>query len=95
MSTSKAKNGFLEWILHLVEEFSLFVGLTCNGFEEKLSVLFADIIASNDNEGEGCSSSTGKKGMRELNNLFCSINYDVHSGNASRNRSKGRVHRDF
>jgi hypothetical protein len=95
MSASKVKNGSPEWILHLAEEFGLIVGLTCDGFEEKLSALFADIIASNDNKGEGCGSSAGKKGMRELNNLFCSINYDVYNWSASRNRNKGRVHIDF
>jgi hypothetical protein len=92
---SKVKKGSPKWTLHLVEEFNLFVGLTCDGFEEKLLTLFANIIASNTNEGEGCSSSTGKKGMRELNNFFCFINYDAHSGSASRNRNKGRVHKDF
>jgi hypothetical protein len=32
-----------------------------------------------------------KKGNRELRRLFCSINYDVNSGNASCGRDKSRA----
>jgi hypothetical protein len=71
------------------------VGLSCDGFEGKLSALFADILASNAEQVVGSSSNKGKKGTRELNSLFCSINYDEHNGNASRSRNKGRVQRGF
>jgi hypothetical protein len=36
-----------DWVMQLIEEFSLFVGLSCDGFEGRLSALFADILASN------------------------------------------------
>ncbi len=46
---SKRKAGMQssDWVMQLIEEFSLFVGLSCDGFEGRLSALFADILASN------------------------------------------------
>ena len=81
------------WALHLGEEFSHFVGLSCDGFEGKLSALCVDIVASNAVQGEGSCSNAGQRGMRELNSLFSSINYDAQSGNASCGRKKGRAQR--
>lgn len=37
------------------------MGLSCDGFEGKLSALFADILASNAEQGAGSSSNKGKK----------------------------------
>lgn len=79
--------------MQLLEEFSLFVSLSCDGFEGRLSTLFIDIIASNDAQGAGSRSKLGKKGVRELNSLFNSINYDAHNGNTSRGRNRGRIQR--
>jgi hypothetical protein len=50
-ASSKAKWRSAEWVLQLVAEFSLFVGISCDGFE--LSSLYAYIIASNANNNEG------------------------------------------
>jgi hypothetical protein len=75
-------------ILRLVKNFGHFVGLSCDGYEGKLAALLEDILASNEKK-----AAVGKKGMRELNSLFSSINYDVHSGSASLGRSKGRDQR--
>jgi hypothetical protein len=36
------------WVLQLVQEFSHLVGLSCDGFEGRLSALFEDIVARND-----------------------------------------------
>jgi hypothetical protein len=47
--------------MQLLEEFSLFVSLSCDGFEGRLSTLFIDIIASNDAQGAGSRSKVGKK----------------------------------
>jgi hypothetical protein len=58
-----------------------------------LSALFEDIIASNSGKASGSNSRVGNKGTRELNSLFSSINYDAHSGSASRGRRKVRDHR--
>ncbi len=71
------------------------MGLSCDGFEEQLSALFAAIIASNTKQGIGSSSKAGKRISREVNNLFCSINYDTHSGSASRGSKKVRAQIDF
>jgi hypothetical protein len=73
--------------------FSQFVGLSCDGYEGKLSALFEDIVASNAEKASGSKSRMGKKGTRELNNLFSSINYDAHRGSASRGRYKVRDQR--
>lgn len=71
------------------------MGLSCDGFEGKLLALFEDIIASNGGKASGSSLRASKKGTRELNNLFSSINYDARSGGSSRGRNKVRVHRGF
>ena len=76
-----------------MKNFGHFVGPSCDGYEGKLAALLEDILASNEKKAAGSNSSVGKKGMRELNSLFSSINYDVHSDSASLGRSKGRDHR--
>jgi len=80
-----------DWVLHLVQEFSHLVGLSCEGFEGRLWALFEDIVARNDEKEESPSMKLGNKGTREVNRLACSINYDAHCGSASRGKSKGRV----
>jgi hypothetical protein len=50
-----------DWVLQLLEEFSLFVGHSCDGFERRLLTLFTDIIASNEAQGAGSRSKVGKK----------------------------------
>jgi hypothetical protein len=84
-----------DWVLQLFEEFSHYVGLLCGCSEGKLSALFGVIIVSFAEHGADSGSIVGKKGMRELNNLFCSINYDVHSSSISRDRNKARAQRDY
>jgi hypothetical protein len=76
--------------LKLVEIFSYYVGILCDGYEGKLAELFANIIANNEEKGVGVVSNAGKKGTTELNNLACFINYD---GSTSRDRTKGRAQR--
>jgi hypothetical protein len=71
-ANSKYKLGSSDWVLQIVMEFSHFVDLWCNGFEGKLSALFADIIASNADQGMAFGSTVGKKGTRELNSQFIS-----------------------
>jgi hypothetical protein len=64
------------------------VGLSCDGYEGKLSTLFADVIANNEEKGAVSVSTVEKKGTRELN-LFSSISNDFHSGRVSQNSIKG------
>jgi hypothetical protein len=80
-----------EWVLKFAMIFSHLVGVSCDGYEGKLSALFEEIIANNSEKTFGSSSRASKKGMRELNNLFSSVNYDAHSGGTSRGRDKARV----
>jgi hypothetical protein len=83
-----------DWVLHLVQDFSHLVGLSCDGFEGRLLALLEDIV-SNDEKEEGPSMKLGNKGTREVIRLARFINYDAHCGSASRGRSKGRVYRSL
>jgi hypothetical protein len=76
--------------LKLVEIFSYYMRILCDGYEGKLLELFANIITNNEEKGAGVVSNAGKKGIIELNNLACSINYD---GSTSWDRTKGRAQR--
>ena len=76
--------------LKLVEIFSYYVRISCDGYEGKPSELFANITANNEEKGASVVSNAGKKGTTKLNNLACSINYD---GSTSRDRTKGRAQR--
>jgi hypothetical protein len=78
--------------LKAVLEYSHSVGITCDGYEGQLSAVCEAIIARNDKKEAGPSSKEGIKGSRELDRLFCSINYGAHSGCSSRGRCKGRAH---
>jgi hypothetical protein len=81
--------------LKAVLAYSHSVGITCDGYEGKLSAVFEAIIDSNYKKVAGSSSSTSSKGTRELNRLACSVNYDAHSGSTSRGRCKGRAFGGF
>jgi len=75
----KSSKDFLKAIL----EYSLSVGVTCDGFEGKLSAVFEAILAENDKKESGSCLKVGNKFNRELNRLSCSINYDARSGSTS------------
>lgn len=78
-----------------MKDFGHVVGLSYDGYEEKLTALFEDILASNEQKAEGSSTSVGSKCSRELNRLFSSVNYDVHSGSAPHGRNKARDQSDY
>jgi len=82
-----------DWVLQLVQESSHFVGLSCDGFRGRVSALYEDIVARNDENEAGPSSNLGNKGTREMNMLDCYVNYDSHCGSTFHGRNKGRVHR--
>jgi hypothetical protein len=85
-SGKKSSKDFLKAIL----EYSHSVGITCDGYEGKLSAVFEAILADNDKKETGSCSKLGNKFSRELNRLSCSINYDGRSGSTSQSRCKGR-----
>lgn len=63
-----------------------------NGSEGQISTLYENLIASHDKKVMGSSLKPVNKGTRELNRLFCSVNYEAHSGSSSSGRRKGRVY---
>jgi hypothetical protein len=62
----KKGDSSVDRVVKLVEEFSHFVGISCDGFEEKLLELFANIIENNVEKGVGIVSNVAKRGNREL-----------------------------
>jgi hypothetical protein len=82
----------LELLLKMALGYNTPLGIMCVGSKGQLPPLFMDLIANHDKKEEGLGSKSSTKGMRELNRLFCSVNYDAHSGNSSSGRRKGRVH---
>ena len=72
----------------------VFSSNSCDGFEEKLLALFAEIEATRDGtvvgKGPSLHQMSGTKGMRELKRLNCSVNYEKKDGQTSRGGVKGR-----
>jgi hypothetical protein len=64
------------------------VGLSCDGSNHNIIPLFSDLLSKHEDQGKCSNSKVGKKGVREINGLFCSINYDTRSGSVSRGRNK-------
>jgi hypothetical protein len=67
------------------------VGLSCDGSDHNIMPLFSNLLSKHEDQGKCSSSKVGEKGVRETNDLFCSINYDTRSGSVSRGRNKRRV----
>jgi hypothetical protein len=76
--------------------FSQIVGVSCDGQFDRLREAIALILAGKSYKPGKNSVGGGKawkKGMRELDNLHSSINYDGGSGSVSRSRGRGRGNR--
>jgi len=84
--------GSPELLLKMALEYRNPLGIMCDGSKGQILTLFENLIASHDKKVNGFSPKSGNKGTRELNRLFCFINYDAHSGSSSSGRRKGRVH---
>jgi hypothetical protein len=80
--------------MELIMVFRNIVGVSCDGHVERLKAAFAPILAgkkeTKKNRGGG---QVGRKGTREILNLFTSVNYEGGSGSVTRNRGKGRGNR--
>jgi hypothetical protein len=81
--------------LELIMAFRNIVGVSCDGHVERLRAAFAHILAGKrkevkKNRGGG---QVGRKGTREILNLFTSVNYDGGNGSVTRSRGKGRGNR--
>jgi hypothetical protein len=80
-----------DWLLPMLEDSWYSVGLSCDGSDHNIMPLFSNLLSKHEDQGKCSSSKVGKKGVREINGLFCSINYDTRSGSVSRVRNKRRV----
>jgi hypothetical protein len=81
--------------MELIMVFRNIVGVSCDGHVERLKAAFAPILAgkkkeTKKNRGGG---QVGRKGTREILNLFTSVNYEGGSGSVTRSRGKGRGNR--
>jgi hypothetical protein len=82
----------LELLLKMALEYRHPLGITCDGSEGRILTLFENLIASHDKKVTGSSPKLVNKGTRELNRLFCFVNYEAHSGSSFSGRRKGRVY---
>ena len=88
-------------IVEYVTQYSKLVGVSCDGEVGKLLEAFGIIIANIEGNGKAMGEAleegvvveahTGKKDMREFNNLNTLVNYEGHSGCSLKDRCKGRV----
>jgi hypothetical protein len=79
--------------VELIMAFSQIVGVSYDGYIEKLRVAFAHILAGKVNNAAKKNvggGQEGRKGMRELVNLISTVNYEGGGGSVTRNRGKGR-----
>jgi hypothetical protein len=81
--------------MELIMVFRNIVGVSCDGHVERLKAAFAPILAgkkkkTKKNRGGG---QVGRKGTREILNLFTSVNYEGGNGSVTRSRGKGRGNR--
>lgn len=70
------------------------MGLSCDGREEEMMVLFSAIEAKRDVRGVetvlDVSEKSGNRGSRELKQLECLVNYDGKGGQSSWMSGTGR-----
>jgi hypothetical protein len=90
---SKWKNGksSLVWLMPMLEDSWYSVGLSCDDSVHNPLPLFSDMLSKHEDQGKCSSPKVRKKGVREVNGLFCSVNYDARSGSVSRGRNKRRA----
>jgi hypothetical protein len=84
-----------KWVVERVKDFCHVVGLSCDGFEDKLMSLFNDIEAHRYSNGvvtdNNFNAKFGSRGQREVKRLECLVNYDGKGGHSLRLARKGRV----
>jgi hypothetical protein len=82
--------------VELIMAFSQIVGISCDGYIEKLRVAFAYILAGKVDKAAKKTMGGGqgdRKGLRELINLITTVNYEGGSGSVTRSRGKRRGNR--
>jgi len=90
---SKCKTGKSspDWLMPMLEDSWYSVGLSCDDSVHNPLPLFSDMLSKHEDQGKCSSPKVRKKGVREVNGLFCSVNYDARSGSVSRGRNKRRA----
>ena len=79
-------------VVELIVAFSKIVGVSCEGYTEKLKAVFAHILVEKANKVVS-KAMGGKKSTRELINLISLVNYEGSGGSVSGIRTKGRGNR--
>ena len=82
--------------VELIMAFSQIVGVSCDGYIEKLREDFAHILASKVNKAAKKNvggDQGGRKGLRELVNLISTVNYEGGGGSVTQSRGKERGNR--
>jgi hypothetical protein len=75
----------------MLEDSWCYVGLSCDGSVLNHLPLFSDMLSKHEDQGKYSSPKVRKKGVRDVNGLFCSVNYDARNGSVSRVRNKRRA----
>jgi hypothetical protein len=82
--------------VELIMAFSQIVGVSCDGYIEKLREAFSHILAAKEPKATKKSmggGQGGRKGLRELVKLITTVNYEGGGGSVTRSRGKGRGNR--
>jgi hypothetical protein len=81
--------------MELIMAFRHIVGVSCDGHLKRLRAAFAHILAGKKKEAKKNrgGGQVGRKGTRELFNLFTTVNYEGGSGSVTCSRGKGRGNR--
>jgi len=82
------------WVVEKVMSCYQSIGLSCEGFEDRMLAMFEEIEAAGERSLASPKtlypSNQGAKGKRELNRLAWSINYEKKGVLSARGRTKGR-----
>ena len=81
-----------EWVSRMIRDFGTYVGFSIDCCERQCIDFFQKLERVWEQQATAVTtrrvSNSNQKGMRELRNLFSSINYDGHSGRSSRGSLK-------
>ena len=81
-----------EWVSRMIRDFSTYVGFPIDCYERQCTDFFQKLERVWEQQATAVTtrqvSISNQKGMRELRNLFLSINYDGHSSRNSRRSLK-------
>lgn len=85
-------SGYSDRVIQHVNAIYPILGISFNGHNLQLLDFLSFIEEECRIEEEGALSCRGKKGIREVKNLECSINYEARGSCSSRGKRKARGH---